>query len=404
MKVHIHRGQNQIGGSVIEIFTDTTRIFFDVGANMNDAKAEAVPPVEGLFFGKRNADAVFLTHYHADHVGLLGKVISGIPVYMGKTAYEIFKVGEAYRNHLTAFRPRFVSDQEKIVIGDITVTPFRCDHSAYDAYMYLAEADGERILYTGDFRSHGRLDFEKLIHSIPEVDILITEGTSLSRDLQDRSVFEDALIDMGKTLLKDRRGPVFVVMSPMNIDRLVTCYQIAYQTGRTFLVDPYAAELAKAVRKEAAVQTNGCQAPVPGKDPGIRVFWTDGSMIPARLRGYGKAGISMRGIRKEEKFLMCVRPGMKQYLHQLSGLVDFHGGTLIYSMFAGHLELPYFSSFMDFMERKGLERHVLHTSGHADPEAIDQLILKVKPKTILPVHTENAGWFSRYEPECRVIV
>ncbi len=400
MKVHIHRGQNQIGGSVIEIFTDTTRIFFDIGANMDDDHAAVVPPVEGLFCGKRKVDAVFLTHYHADHAGLLGKMLSGIPVYMGKTAYEIFKVGETYRNRITAFRPQFVSDQKKIVIGDITITPFRCDHSAYDAYMYLAEADGERILYTGDFRSHGRLDFEKLMNALPEVDTLITEGTSLSRDLQERSVSEDALIEMGKVLLKDRPGPVFVVMSPMNIDRLITCYQIALQTERTFLIDPYAAQLAKAAGRE----TIGHPVPDPGKDPGIRVFWTDGKMIPARLRGYGKAGISMRGIRKEEKFLMCVRPGMKQYLHQLSGLVDFRGGTLIYSMFAGHLELPYFARFMEFMEKKGLERHVLHTSGHADPEAIDQLICKVKPKTILPVHTENAGWFFRYEPECRVIV
>ena len=74
----------------------------------------------------------------------------------------------------------------KIRIGDITVTPFRCDHSAYDAYMYLAEADGEKVLYTGDFRSHGRQDFEKLLQALPKVDTLITEGTSLSRDLASR--------------------------------------------------------------------------------------------------------------------------------------------------------------------------------------------------------------------------
>ena len=95
MKIRIHRGQNQIGGSVIEISTETTRIFFDIGANMDDAKAAIVPGVEGLFFGTRNTDAVFLTHYHADHVGLLCRMLAGIPVYMGKTAFEIFKVGEA---------------------------------------------------------------------------------------------------------------------------------------------------------------------------------------------------------------------------------------------------------------------------------------------------------------------
>ena len=43
--------------------------------------------------------------------------------------------------------------------------------------------------------------------------------------------------------------------------------------------------------------------PDPLHDPGIRIFWTDGKMIPVRLRGYGKAGISMRGIQKEDKFI-----------------------------------------------------------------------------------------------------
>ncbi len=402
MKIRIHRGQNQIGGSVIEISTETTRIFFDIGANMDDAKAAIVPGVEGLFFGTRNTDAVFLTHYHADHVGLLCRMLSGIPVYMGKTAFEIFKIGEAYRRHRIAFQPQFVSDQVKIRIGDITVTPFRCDHSAYDAYMYLAEADGEKVLYTGDFRSHGRQEFEKLLQALPKVDTLITEGTSLSRDLASRSVTEDHLIDMGTALLKDRKGPVFVVMSPMNIDRLITCYQIARQTERTFLIDPYAVELAKAAGQEKTMSSDSFPVPDPLHDPGIRIFWTDGKMIPVRLRGYGKAGISMRGIQKEDKFLMCVRPGMKQYLHQLSGKIDFRGGTLIYSMFAGHLELPYYSNFMNFMEQKGLERHVLHTSGHADQEAIDMLIRTVEPKTIMPVHTELAEWFMKYEPEIKI--
>ena len=30
MKIHIHRGQNQIGGNIIEIATDTTKILLDV--------------------------------------------------------------------------------------------------------------------------------------------------------------------------------------------------------------------------------------------------------------------------------------------------------------------------------------------------------------------------------------
>lgn len=38
-----------------------------------------------------------------------------------------------------------------------------------------------------------------------------------------------------------------------------------------------------------------------------------------------------------------------------------------------------------------------NTSGHADSQTIDRLIQDVKPKRIIPVHTENAEWFDRYK-------
>jgi transposase InsO family protein len=41
-------------------------------------------------------------------------------------------------------------------LGKFEITPFLTDHSAFDAYMLLVEAGGRRILYSGDFRIHGR--------------------------------------------------------------------------------------------------------------------------------------------------------------------------------------------------------------------------------------------------------
>lgn len=394
MKIQIHRGQNQIGGSVIEIFTETTRIFLDIGANMDDAKAAIVPKVEGLFFGKQKCDAVFISHYHADHIGLSVRLLPGIPVYMGETAYKIWNAAETFKNHAITFKPRFVHDREPVSIGDMVITPFRCDHSAYDAYMYLIEADGEKVLYTGDFRSHGRQDFDALLSALPEVDTLITEGTTLSRETQTKAVKEEDLVGMAAERIKDCTGPVFMLMSPMNIDRLITAYRIARETDRTFLVDPYAVTIARAM---------GAPAPQFKTDPGIRVFMPDGNAWLAPFVFYGKCGTRIRGM-KDLKVFMCVRPGMKPFLTRLSQKMSFEGGVLIYSMFAGHLEKPSFVKFLDFMEKKGLEICTIHTSGHADAETIDRLIKKVNPKTIIPLHTECAEWFLRYETERTVML
>lgn len=71
-----------------------------------------------------------------------------------------------------------------IRIGDINITPYYCSHSAFDAYMFKIDSQGKVILHTGDFRQHGYLGKALngvLKKHIGPVDILITEGTMLSR-------------------------------------------------------------------------------------------------------------------------------------------------------------------------------------------------------------------------------
>ena len=36
MKINIFRGQNQIGGSIIEVASDTTRIILDAGSELEE--------------------------------------------------------------------------------------------------------------------------------------------------------------------------------------------------------------------------------------------------------------------------------------------------------------------------------------------------------------------------------
>ena len=59
MNIHIHRGQNQIGGSIIEISDDTTRLFFDIGINLDEGDEVEVPEIDGLFYGVPNCNGVF---------------------------------------------------------------------------------------------------------------------------------------------------------------------------------------------------------------------------------------------------------------------------------------------------------------------------------------------------------
>ncbi len=158
MTIIIHRGTNQIGGCVTEIKTDNARIFVDMGDELPSYEGIGNFEIDGLTSGKVNCDAVFITHYHGDHVGLYKKVLPDIPVYMGEVAKEIFLLfakrikddGEQKIRDFKTFKAR-----DKIIVKDIIVTPLLVDHSAFDAYMFLIESGGKSILHTGDYRMHG---------------------------------------------------------------------------------------------------------------------------------------------------------------------------------------------------------------------------------------------------------
>ena len=42
------------------------------------------------------------------------------------------------------------------ISADFKVTAYNVDHSAYDSLAFVIEAEGKRLLYSGDLRMHGR--------------------------------------------------------------------------------------------------------------------------------------------------------------------------------------------------------------------------------------------------------
>ena len=391
MEINIIRGQNQIGGSIIEVSSKNTKIILDVGSNLDD-KEIVVPEIEGLFKGEAKYDGVLISHYHSDHEGLATKILPEIPIYMGEKSYEIHKVTREYIKKEYLKEPKTFKADEEFLIGDIKITPYLCDHSAFDAYMFLLDCEGKKILYTGDFRSNGRKFFQSLLNKLPKVDALITEGTNLSNNKIGKiNSTEKELEKKGIELLEGNDRPVFVLMAGTNIDRIVTLYKIANATKRLFLLDTYAGQI---------TDTIGGNIPNPRTFSNVKIFQTS-SRKHEILENYPQNKIAKREIAKK-KFLMCVRSSMKKYLEKYPNEFSFEGCILFYSMWEGYKKQEDTKEFLEFMEEKGVKVISLHTSGHADEKDFDKLIKKVEPKIIIPVHTENSEWFKRYE-NCEVI-
>ena len=391
MEINIIRGQNQIGGSIIEVSSKNTKIILDVGSNLDD-KEIVVPEIEGLFKGEAKYDGVLISHYHSDHEGLATKILPEILIYIGEKSYEIHKVTREYIKKEYLKEPKTFKVDEEFLIGDIKITSYLCDHSAFDSHMFLLDCEGKKILYTGDFRSNGRKFFQSLLNKLPKVDVLITEGTNLSNDKIGKiNLTEKELEKKGIEILEGNDRPVFVLMASTNIDRIVTFYKIANATKRLFLIDTYVG---------VVTDTIGGNIPNPRTFSNVRIFLTNQDKYEI-LKNYPQNKIGKNEI-ANSNFMMCIRSSMKQYLENRSKEFSFEGCVLFYSMWEGYKKQENMKEFLKFMEEKGVKTISLHTSGHADEKDFDKLIKKIEPEIIIPVHTENSEWFKRYE-NCEVI-
>lgn len=385
MEIKIIRGENQIGGNIVEIFTNSTKILLDVGLELDDCKNKDFTKVDGLFDAK-GYDAVFISHYHLDHVGLAYSVFKEIPIYIGKQSFNILKASDNYKRIQPISPYGFLKHKTPIILGDINVTPFLCDHSAYDSFMFLVEADNQKILYTGDFRGNGRK--KHLIAALPQnIDILICEGTTLSRTACEFEK-ESSIENNAYELFRNTNGPIFVLQSSTNIDRLVSMYRAAKRTGRIFLEELYLAEIASSIKN----------IPNPIDFNDVKVFITKSynktHFRYTMLQKYGANRIS-KNVITHSKFVMCIRSSMLEYMESLNKRMSFENGLLVYSLWEGYKQQAEMQQFIQKMSNMGLKVATLHTSGHADEKTILELIKHTSPRKILPIHTENAKWFER---------
>ena len=376
LKYNILRGQDKIGENLIEISYGRTKILVELGKSLDDCD-EAF---EQEILNKKYS-AVIVSHYHEDHAGLI-KYKTDCPVYMGRGAYRIINAKGNYHGEGTPQNFETYCNGKPFSVGNIKVTPFLCDHSAYDSYMLLFEAGGKSILYTGDFRFHGRKDKDKLLFALPKnVGVLIHEGTNIGKN--SCTITESELEEKAVDIMQGTQNPVFVLQSGSNIDRLVSVYRASKRSGRITYMDNYTSLIASAA---------GGSIPRPDIFRDVIAFTPRpvyGKREEMFMEIFNKRGL--KGIANGTKrFTMLVRQSMTDYLKKLISEAHIEGATLIYSMWKGYKDNEDTAAFLNEMKALGVNIVDLHTSGHASAEDIELLKQTVNAKQTVCVHTETA--------------
>lgn len=446
VEIKIYQG-NQIGGCVTLISTEvegvTHRIMIDYGSSLpgSDMTEDFEYPWEEM-----PVDAVFFTHYHGDHVGRLMDIPKDIPLYMGETARQVMiniqealtkapgEEGEKHKRELEV-----LSDDNRIHtfcfngtyydhvtdIPGFKVEPYSVDHSAYDAYMFLIEADdpsyesGKKVmLHTGDFRGHGRRGKAMLpvikyyVHKNGrKVNTLIAEGTMMSR-MDEKVRTETQMMTEAAEYLKEHKY-AFLICSSTNLDSLASFYQAAQMAASPYRRYLYTYNDYYRTQLKTFSDTAGGFSDVYQFENVHRLCLER----ELKLEKWKKS-TTQKELMEKTGFLAVIKPEewCEKYVDPF--IDDFKAGAIdqmpviIYSMWDGYIQAyskdedgnkidnkaknQAWIDFLNRQESKGVEIKHLHTSGHASPQMLADVIKTVAPTDeIYPMHTEHPEMFGK---------
>lgn len=259
----------------------------------------------------------------------------------------------------------------------------------------LVEANGRRLLYTGDFREHGRESrtLDTLAREARGVDVVLLEGTRIGRhDTADAGQSERDVELACSEAFRTAEGMVLTFYSPQNVDRMVTLYRATKRARRTFVIDLYTASIAAATGRDTIPQAGweNVRVYLP-RSQQRRVIDSHAFARTDAVRAKRIYPEELRERRRE--IVLTCRGSMLRELDQAGCL---EGAIGIWSMWPGYLERPSGRQTVTDLSRLGVALTVQHASGHASPADLERFANQLAAGRVVPIHTRAAEIFESH--------
>lgn len=311
----------------------------------------------GVAGGSDGRTAVFVTHAHIDHVGLLGWVDPTIPVYAAEETVRMLNALQAVGQGLDGGHPTLhvMPEGERVEVGPLTVERVRVDHDIPGASGFLVYTEDGVLAYTGDLRWHGRhpeltAQFAERAHG---VEALVIEGTTLAGDPSQPVRPEPEVDAEFDGRLRRTPGLVLVSLYPRDIERVSAFLAVARRHGREILWPPATGDFLRAYGVDGIRDLD-------------RQTLEDTCREPTRF-------VVQVAVEKLDTLLdLPVGPG-SVYLHANGEpLGPFQAGWDLLHQWLARLEVPFVS---------------IGSSGHATPHDLHRVAEAVAPRVMYPIHS-----------------
>lgn len=256
--IEIYGGYREIGGNCIVVKDRDKKVIFDNGIRfqvlrryyrgriqplgVNELRSiGAIPPLSVF----EDADSVYISHFHLDHLGLLGVLPPGTRVYVPSIGI-LEVIEEWYRSTPTwlAELPHKlhvdIIEMKPYREDELGVTPIPVSHSAYPSYALVYDGYDRTVFYSGDLRVDGPLgprintiqNIGKALES-RKVDIALLEGTNIGGVETPIGPEEFGSI-LSRVLIES--GLVITSIDPLDFELFIAVSELASLNGRTVVV------------------------------------------------------------------------------------------------------------------------------------------------------------------------
>lgn len=313
---------------------------------------------------------------------------------MGITAKEIFsvftehlsKVSDEHRkirqrlNSVSTFSPA-----RELAFGDFKIMPVVIDHSAFDAYAFRIESGGVKVFHSGDFRMHGfrSKKISKVIENfIGPVDFVVCEATNVNSS-KATALPEYELQRKFEAVFRENKYNV-IYLSSINIDRLFAIYHAALRAHRPFYIDAYQKNIMDIVAGRDGIWGKSRLYNYSEKiKPIVLLRGRDGFIVNESYKDF----LADRG------YVLIARAS--DSFDKLIAQIPSEGRKSILSMWDGYVNETKDGYNPMLAKPLGKDFVCLHTSGHCDMSSLEALLSELRPKGVIPIHTDNPIAFAK---------
>jgi len=343
-----------------------------------------IPNVEYLKGKERSIQGVVFSHGHLDHIGaapLLLKKLGNPPIIGRPLTIEMIKrhQEEFGKGSSKILKTIYVKNiQEKIHLGNFTISFFQIDHAIMDAIGTIIETPAATIIHPGDWMiEHGPIGRDTIEYThlakLKKPTILMLE--SLGAINSERPVTEKQMLDNLYNLISLAPGRTIIATFSSQLQRIKQILEYASKIGKKVALDGFSMKLNVEIAKKL-----GYIKPVKG------------TIIPIdNINNYpeNKVVIICTGSQGEEMSVLSriVTRNHRFIILKKSDTVIFSSSVIpgnertvqrlkdnIYRL----SDNVFHSEIMD-----------VHTSGHSNINDIKKIIRQIEPTYFIPVYANH---------------